>query len=98
MIWDKIAEHLSGLGVCRRTGQNVKNKWDNLQRHGKMEEALRRTHKKGTGGGEHLPLKERKEEELHQRIVDICAEDQSFSGISGGFETKDLVVYDIVII
>ena len=53
-----------------------------------MEEALRRTHKKGTGGGEHLPLKERKEEELHQRIVDICAEDQSFSGISGGFETK----------
>ena len=86
-IWEDIAERVNAIGVCKRWVMQIKEKWRGVVSNAKKEHNQIAGDRKKTGCGRKPDSP--KGETL--KIINICGEDPSFSGIPGGIESKLVV-------
>mgnify|MGYP003686483879 CR=1 FL=1 len=72
------------VGVQRRSFEQVRFKWGNLQQGAKKSLTDARKHARQTGGGP--PPKPPTAAEM--KIIDLMKDQPNFSGIDGGFQTS----------
>uniref|UniRef100_A0A8W8LDV1 Myb/SANT-like DNA-binding domain-containing protein n=1 Tax=Magallana gigas TaxID=29159 RepID=A0A8W8LDV1_MAGGI len=82
--WTEVTDLVNAVGVQRRSVEQVKFKWGNLQQGAKKTFTEARKHARKTGGGP--PLKPPTAAE--EKIIDLMKDRPNFSGIAGGFESS----------
>uniref|UniRef100_A0A8W8NU71 Myb/SANT-like DNA-binding domain-containing protein n=1 Tax=Magallana gigas TaxID=29159 RepID=A0A8W8NU71_MAGGI len=82
--WAEVTDLVNAVGVQRRSVEQVKFKWGNLQQGAKKTFTEARKHARKTGGGP--PLKPPTAAE--EKIIDLMKDRPNFSGIAGGFESS----------
>ncbi|XP_062571703.1 myb/SANT-like DNA-binding domain-containing protein 4 [Saccostrea cucullata] len=82
--WAEVTELINAVGVHRRSIEQVKFKWGNLQQGAKKTFTEARKHARKTGGGP--PPKPPTAAE--EKIIEIMKDRPNFSGIAGGFESS----------
>ncbi|XP_052686304.1 myb/SANT-like DNA-binding domain-containing protein 4 [Crassostrea angulata] len=82
--WAEVTEIINAVGIQRRTVDQVKFKWGNLQQSAKKSFSAARKQAKLTGGGP--PPKPPTAAE--EKIIDMMKDRPNFSGIVGGFESS----------
>lgn len=82
--WAEVTDLVNAVGVQRRSVEQVKFKWGNLQQRAKKSFTEARKHARKTGGGP--PIKPPTATE--EKIIDLMKDRPNFSGIAGGFESS----------
>ncbi|XP_061190280.1 uncharacterized protein LOC133198157 [Saccostrea echinata] len=82
--WAEVTDLVNAAGVQRRSVEQVKFKWGNLQQGAKKTFTEARKHARKTGGGP--PPKPPTAAE--EKIIDLMKDKPNFSGIAGGFESS----------
>lgn len=82
-LWEGIAYQVSIVGNCKRSVQNVKDKWNNMMRNSKKANIAYKMSMSKTGGGPPIP----EPSEMQKEIIDLFCEDPSFNGIEGAVES-----------
>lgn len=82
--WQELTENINAMGVQRRTVDQVKFKWGNLQQGAKKTFSEAKKSLKMTGGGP--PPKPPTAAE--EKIIGMMKDRPNFSGIVGGFESS----------
>ena len=85
-IWEEIAAAVNSVGVTRRTTQEVREKWKNLQSNAKKEYSFFKAGQRKTGGGPAPPSPS----EASLKIMNMFGDQPSFTGLQG-FETGMLI-------
>ncbi|XP_061167430.1 uncharacterized protein LOC133203627 [Saccostrea echinata] len=83
-MWAEVTAMINAIGVQKRTVEQVKFKWGNLQQGAKKSFSEARKQSKLTGGGPPpKPLTAAEE-----KIIEMMKDRPNFSGIVGGFESS----------
>ena len=86
--WERVAAGVNQVGAKKRTGKEVKRKWENIKSEmkSKLAEKFKKGHFTRTGGGSptgELPTSS------EARMLSLIGETSVF-GIDGGFDSSDL--------
>ena len=86
--WNRVAEAVNQIGAKKRTGKEVKRKWENIKSSmkSKLADKFKKGHFTVTGGGSptgELPTSS------EARMLSLIGETSVF-GIDGGFDSSDL--------
>ncbi|XP_064639460.1 nuclear apoptosis-inducing factor 1-like [Lineus longissimus] len=81
-LWTNIATSVNAVGICKRTSDEVKEKWRQLKAKAKSQQAKSKKEEKKTGGGPAVAL-----DMVSETIADIFKADPSWEGIKGGSES-----------
>lgn len=87
-IWEYIKNQINLLGVCKRTVEEVKNKWSNETRVLKRKICDERKQVTKTGGGPPPTPQATSEDE---RVLSLFSRAASFSGVTGGVDVDPAV-------
>jgi hypothetical protein len=82
-VWQSIRDKVNALGVAKRTTSEIKDKWRTMVTAAKKDFSRERREQRKTGGGK-APIAAK---ETSRRIIELFADEPSFSGIPGGIES-----------
>ncbi|XP_063446807.1 myb-related transcription factor, partner of profilin-like [Mytilus trossulus] len=92
--WAEICSKINAIGLQKRTTEQVKYKWGNLQQNAKKIYNDVKKQRKLTGGG---PAP-KPPSAVEEKIIEMMKDRSNFSGISCGFESTMPPVFESTII
>ena len=83
-IWSDLATKVSMVGYCKRTRDEVRNKWGNMTRESKEAHVIYNKAMRATGGGPPVAQLTQEQED----IVNLNKNNANYVGKDGGQETE----------
>lgn len=83
-IWKNICNSINAQGVDNRTWEEIKDKWQAMQKQAKSIASQSKKESQRTGGG----ASQHKLDPITEKMVSLYGACPTWAGISGGIETK----------